>query len=340
MKVLVYSAKEFEIPYLNKANHIHFDLEYTNKQLNAETAALAQGFDCISIFTNDDASTDIIRELHLFDVKYIAIRAAGYDNVDIREAENLGMHVANVPEYSPHSIAEHAIGMLLTLTRKIVDANERVHHRNFSLNKLVGFNLHRKKVGLIGTGRIGSIMAKILNGFGCELVAYDVSPSESLSEKYGVRYCTLNELALTSDIISIHTPLNEHTRYLLNKDLFARMKKGVVIINTARGSVVNTADLITYLKNGIIGAYGMDVYENEKGIFFFDHSAAGITDPMLSELLSMKNVLVTPHQAFATSEALTNIAETTFSTILTWSALVRPETELTQQPILSLMGNK
>ncbi|MBL7696891.1 MAG: 2-hydroxyacid dehydrogenase [Chitinophagaceae bacterium] len=340
MRILVFSAKEFEISYLNKANHIHFDVEFANKQLDIETAALAKGFNCISIFTNDDCSAAVLNELHLFGVKYIAVRAAGFDNVDIHEAGRLGMHVANVPEYSPYSIAEHAVGMLLTLVRKITTANEQVHANNFSLNNLVGFDLHGKRVGLIGTGRIGSIMAKILHGFGCEILAYDIAPSQDLSEKYGVRYCALNELSLTSDIISIHTPLNEQTRYLLNKSLFASMKKGVIIINTARGGVVNTSDLITYLRNGIIAAYGMDVYEKEKGIFFFDHSLKGIADPMLKELLSMKNVLVTPHQAFATREALMNIATTTFSTILTWSAGVRPDNELTHEPVLSLMGNK
>jgi D-lactate dehydrogenase len=200
MRILVFSAKEFEIPYLNKANHIHFDVEYTDKQLNIESAVLAKGFDCISIFTNDDASAHVLRELHLFGVNYIAVRAAGFDNVDINEAESLGMQVANVPEYSPYSIAEHAVGMLLTLVRKITTANEQVHSHNFSLNKLIGFDLHGKRVGLIGTGRIGGIMAKILDGFGCEILAYDVEPSQELSNKYGVRYCTLNELSLMSDV--------------------------------------------------------------------------------------------------------------------------------------------
>jgi D-lactate dehydrogenase len=331
MRILVYSSKEFEIPYLKKANHLHFDLEFTSQQLNTDTAFLAKGFDCVSIFTNDDASAHVIRELHLFGIKYIAIRAAGYDNVDIREAESLGMHVANVPEYSPHSIAEHAIAMMLALARKVTIADQQVHQYNFSLTNLVGFNLYRKKVGVVGTGRIGTAMARILHGFGCEILAHDIAPSSALTEQYGVKYCSLNELVLWADLISIHTPLNEQTKHLFNKDLFSLMKKNVLIINTARGGIVNTTDLLEYLKNGIIGGYGMDVYENERGTFFFDHSTDGISDPILGELLTMKNVLVTPHQAFATREALTNICETTFSTILTWSAFVRPNKELTHE---------
>jgi D-lactate dehydrogenase len=331
MKILVYSAKDFEIPFLKRANVVHLDLDFTDKGLSIQTAPLSKGYDCICVFTNDDVSTHVLRELKLFGVKYIAARSAGTDNIDLAEAGSLDMHVANVPEYSPYAIAEHAAALILGLNRKIAVANGQVHVHNFTLSNLVGFDLHKKTVGLIGTGRIGSIMARIMHGFGCELLAYDINPSPELSKKYGVRFCSLNELSLRSDIISIHTPLNDKTRHLLNGNVFSIMKKGVMIINTARGAVVNTKDLLKYLDNGIIGAYGADVYENERGIFFFDHSARGIGDEMLSRLLAKKNVLITPHQAFATYEALVNIAETTFYNILEWAAGATPENELTHK---------
>ena len=331
MKILVYSAKDFEIPFLRRANILHLDLDFTDKSLSYHTASLSKGYDCVSVFTNDDVSTHVLRELKLFGVKYIAARSAGYDNIDIREAESMDMHVANVPEYSPYAVAEHAVALMLALNRKIVIANEQVHDHIFTLSNLVGFDLNKKIVGLIGTGRIGGIMARIMHGFGCELLAYDINPSEELAKKYNVRFCSLNEVCLRSDIISIHTPLNNLTRHMLNDNLFSIMKKGVMIINTARGAVVRTSDLLKYLNNGIIGAYGADVYENERGIFFFDHSAKGIEDTMLKHLLAKRNVLITPHQAFATYEALVNIAETTFYNILEWSAGTTPENELTHK---------
>jgi D-lactate dehydrogenase len=333
MKILVYSAKQFEIPFLRKANLLHLDMDFTDKPLNSHTSALAKGYDCISVFTNDDVSAHVLRELNLFGVRYIAARSAGYDNIDIAEAESLGMHVANVPEYSPYAIAEHAVALLLALNRKITIANNQVHVHNFALNNLVGFDLHKKTVGLIGTGRIGSIMARIMHGFGCEILAYDINPSIELTRKYDVRFCSLNELCLMSDIISIHTPLNRQTRHILNENVFSIMKKGVMIINTARGAVVNTASLLKYLKNGIIGAYGADVYENERGIFFYDHSAKDIDDELLKQLLSQKNVLITPHQGFATYEALVNIAETTFYNIVEWASGATPENELTHKAV-------
>ena len=283
------------------------------------------------MFTNDDASAQVLRELHSLGVKYIAARSAGYDNIDLLEAEILGMRVANAPGYSPYAVAEHAVALILALNRKLVISNDQVHNHNFALGNLVGFDLHGKTAGLIGTGRIGSVMAQIMHGFGCELLAYDINPSGELSKKYGIRFCSLNEVCLRSDIVSIHTPLNQHTKYILNENTFSIMKKGVMIINTARGGVVHTGDLLKYLDKGIIGAYGADVYENERGIFFFDHSDKGIQDKMLKELLQKKNVLITPHQAFATSEALASIADITFYNILEWAAGATPENELNQK---------
>lgn len=329
MKVLFYSAKKFEIPYFDTVNHTHIDLIYTEAQLSMKTVNLSKGYEYISVFTADDVSGDVIKQLHLNGVTHIAVRAAGFDNVDLKTANELGIHVANVPEYSPYSIAEHAILLMLALNRKIVTANEQVHQNNFKIDNLVGFDLHGKTVGIIGTGRIGKIAAKILHGFGCNLLGYDIKPDHRLKEEYNLRYCNLHEVCLHSDIITVHTPLNQDTKYLLDRRLFAVMKKGIMIINTSRGAVVKTEDMVTYLENGIIGAYGMDVYEREKGIFFYDHSNETLQDKMLLKLLSMKNVLVTPHQAFATYEALTNIAETTFYNLLEWNEGLRPDNELT-----------
>lgn len=331
MRVLVYSAKDFEIPYLKKANLLHFDLDFTDKSLNISTTSLARGFDCVCVFTNDDVSARVLRDLQSFGVKYIALRSAGYDNIDLLEAEILGMHVANAPGYSPYAVAEHAVALLLALNRKIVIANDQVHNHNFTLGNLIGFDLHKKTVGLIGAGRIGSVMARIMHGFDCDILAYDINPSAELSRKYNVRFCSLNEVCLRSDIISIHTPLNQLTRNILNEKLFCIMKKGVIIINTARGGVIHTADLLKYLDKGIIGGYAADVYEYEKGLFFFDHSKKGIQDKMLKQLLQNTNVIITPHQAFATSEALENIAEITFYNILEWAAGATPDNELNQK---------
>jgi D-lactate dehydrogenase len=331
MRILVYSARDFEIPYLKKANLLHFDLDFTDKPLNNYTTSLSRGYDCVCVFTNDDVSAQVLNDLRSFGVKYIAARSAGYDNIDLLEAEILGMHVANAPGYSPYAVAEHAVALILALNRKLIIANDQVHNNNFTLGNLVGFDLHKKTVGLIGAGRIGSVMAQIMHGFGCELLAYDINPSNEISKKHDVRFCSLNEVCLRSDIISIHTPLNQVTKYILSENLFSIMKKGVMIINTARGGVVHTGDLLKYLDKGIIGAYGADVYENERGVFFFDHSAQGIQDKMLKQLLEKRNVLITPHQAFATSEALADIAEITFYNILEWAAGATPENELNQK---------
>jgi D-lactate dehydrogenase len=332
MKVLVYSAKSFEIPYLKRSNHTHLDVSFTELPLSLKSVNLSKGYDCISVFTADDASRDVLEQLHFNGVAYVAVRAAGYDNIDLTTANELGIHVANVPEYSPYSIAEHTAAMVLALNRKLILSDRQVHEKNFTLDNLIGFDLHDKTVGIIGTGRIGKISARIMHGFGCHLLGYDIEQSSVLKEKYNLRYCSLQELCLTADIILIHTPLNAQTKYLINKELFSIMKRGVMIVNTARGPVVNTADLLIFLQNGIIGAYGMDVYEKEKGIFFFNHSGKDLQDPILVKLLDMKNVLVTPHQAFATYEALSNLSDTTFLNILQWKEGLRPESELTFFP--------
>jgi D-lactate dehydrogenase len=339
MKILFYSSKDFEVPYINGANKTHMQVQFTSQQLSRETAHLARGFECISVFTADDASQEVIRLLQLEGVRYIAIRAAGYDNVDLSEAERVGIRVANVPGYSPYSIAEHAVAMILALDRKLVLAHQQVHAHNFTLENLVGFDLHQKTAGIIGTGKIGGIAARILHGFGCHLLGYDIEENDELKQDLNLRYCSLEELCRESDIITLHIPLNEKTRNLINKDLLSIMKKGVMIINTARGAVVNTQDILTFLQNKTIRAYGMDVYEKERGVFFFDHSEKHVNDPVLEQFLSMDNVLLTPHQGFATREALNNIADTTFYNILEWQSGLTPENELTSQHRLISAGD-
>lgn len=318
MKVLVYSARNFEVPYLKMANNNVHIVKYIEDSLNTNTACLAINYDVISIFSSDKASSIVLEKLKSFGVKFIALRSAGFDNVNLNIAKKLGYKVANVPNYSPYAIAEHATSLLLTLNRKIILSNERVQKYNFNIDGLTGFDLNGKTVGIIGTGRIGTVMAKIMHGFGCNLLGYDLHEDEELIEKYNLKYSTLKELCWQSDIITLHTPLNKETYNLIHEKLIKLMKKGVVLINTSRGNVVNTKHIIDALENKHIGAYGMDVYENEKGVFFKNLSKEIPNDEILKKLIEMPNVLLTSHYAFLTKEALTNIAETTFETINFW----------------------
>lgn len=327
MKTIFYSTKDFEQTYLETANKTSSEISFITESLSVKTANLAKGYEIVSIFAGDDASDEVLELLYKHDVRFIAIRAAGYDNVDIVRASELGIRVANVPEYSPYAIAEHASALLLALNRKIIKADRQVHNANFTVRKLVGFDLHCKTVGIIGTGKTGSVFAKIMNGYGCKLIAYDIKKNKEL-EKYEVEYVDLPELCERANIISIHTSLNPQTKYLINKSLIALMQPGIMIINTSRGACVNTQDIIEALENGKISFYGADVYEKEKGIFFYDHSSEELKDEMLEKLLSLPNVLITPHQAFATHEALTNIATTTFDNIECWLNNKRSENEL------------
>ena len=329
MKILFYSTKDFEKGYLETANSDGFKIHFTTEPLSPETVDLAQGYNAISIFANDDASAPVIQSLKKNAVKYIAVRAAGYDNVDIDAANKAEIVVANVPDYSPYSIAEHSVLMMLALNRKIILSNQQTLQQNFTLDKLVGFDLHQKKIGIIGTGKIGGIVAKILHGFGCTILAHDVVEDPHLMSNYDVHYVALSSLLALSDIITLHIPLTKQTKYLINKETISQMKKGVMVVNTARGAIINTEDLIDALERGHIGYCGMDVYEKEKGIFFYDHSNKELNDPLLSKLMSLPNVLITPHQAFATQEALNNIAATTFKSFRSWYVNDLSEHELT-----------
>lgn len=318
MKLLVYSAKKFEIPFLEKANGKRHHITYTPDALDSETAIQAAGYKVISIFSGDDASSLVLEKLWELGVRYIMLRSSGHNNIHIKTAKHYGFRVANVPDYSPYAIAEHAVGLLLAFNRKIILADRQVRAYNFMQDDLMGFDLHGKTVGIIGTGRIGSVMVKIMHGFGCNIIATDLHPDDDLTELCQVTYVPLEQLCSQSDIISIHIPLTYDNHQLINREKLALMKPNVILINTARGAIVDTKELIKALEKKRIGGYCTDVCEKEKGSFFMDNSKNGLKDTQLKKLLSFSNVLLTPHQAFVTTEALTNIAAKTISTISNW----------------------
>jgi len=328
MKLLVYSAKDFEIPFLIKANKDVHKVSYTKDALDLETAIQAVGHLAVSIFSGDDASSLVLEKLSDLGVRYISLRSAGYNNVNLKMAQKYGLKVANVPEYSPYSIAEHAVAQLQTLNRKIILADRQVHSYNFLQNDLMGFDLHGKTVGIVGTGKIGSVMAKIMHGFGCKILANDIKPDYKLVQLYDLTYTSLDKLLQQSDIISLHIPLTQENYYLINKQKLALMKPEAILINTARGALVDTKELINALESNKIGGYCTDVYEKEKGTFFRDNSADGNIDLQLKKLLSFYNVLLTPHQGFITQEALTNIAEITFENLNCWEENIPCKNEL------------
>lgn len=317
MRTLFYNTKSYERNFLEHAKAEHTVL-YTSEGLTTQTVGLAKGFESISIFATDTADAPVLRALKMIGVRYITIRSPNYENVDIAEANSQGIHVANVQEYSPHAVAEHALCLLLALSRKTIQAHEQVQQLDFTLDHLIGFDLMGKKVGLLGTGKIGSAMAKILHGLGCTILAYDVDRNQQLENNYNVYYVGLHTLCSMSDIISIHLPPNNESYPLVTSSFFSKMKRGVIIINTACGAVLDTMALIEYLESGHIGAAGLDVYENEKEIFYQDLSQSMLKDPILLKLMSFPNVIITPHQGFATKEALTKMAMTTFENISCW----------------------
>jgi D-lactate dehydrogenase len=311
MDVMVYSTHKFEKEFLLNANKERHNLKFLDVRLNETTANLANEARAVCLFVNDDASAGVLEKLKQGGVQYIALRSAGYNNVNLEKARYLGMTVARVPAYSPFAVAEHAVALMLALNRKLIKANNRVHELNFSLDGLTGFDMNGKTVGIIGTGKIGSIVAKILWGFGCKILAVDQLQNEELKHKYQVIYTDFETVYKESDIITLHVPLLPETRYAINHEAISKMKDGVMLINTSRGALINTRDVITGLKACKIGYLGIDVYEEEAGLFFEDHSEDIIQDDVISRLLSFKNVLITSHQGFLTQTALENIAVTT-----------------------------
>lgn len=313
MKIAVFSTCHYDEEYLTLFNTGH-ELVYYTAALNEQTVALTKGFDAICIFVNDNANESVLKTLHANGVKLIILRCAGFNNVDTNIANLLGIPVLRVPAYSPEAVAEHAMALILTLNRKTHKAYNRVREGNFSLEKLIGFNLHNRKVAVIGTGKIGKAFCKILNGFGCHISAYDLYPDAELTES-GVTYDTLEQTLANADIVSLHCPLTESTRHLINSETLKLFKRGAMLINTSRGGIINTADVIQALKNGQLGYLGLDVYEQEGNLFFHDYSEDIIQDELITRLISFPNVLITSHQGFFTKEAMEQIATTTFKNI-------------------------
>lgn len=327
MNVFFYSTRKFERPHLEKALS-HHRLRLLDTRLTKETAPLAQGSEVVSLFVNDDASAPVLSILKEGGVKYLALRSAGFNHVDLAEAARLGLRVARVPEYSPAAIAEHTIALMLTMNRKIIRAHNRVREMNFSLEGLTGFDMSGKTAGIIGTGKIGRVVARILNGFNCRILAYDPYENDELKSALGVQYVDLETLFRESDIITLHLPLTPGSRYIINRESIRHMKEGVMLVNTSRGGLVNTRDVIGALKTGKIGFYGMDVYEEEEGLFFEDHSEQILQDDVIARLMTFPNVLITSHQAFLTHEALNEIADTTRKNIDCWAHGIASPNEL------------
>ncbi|MEN3026448.1 MAG: 2-hydroxyacid dehydrogenase [Chlorobiota bacterium] len=318
MKAAVYSAHNFERPYLREAAGSRHELLFLDYRLDVSTATFARGCPAVMLFANDDGSAPVLDVLAAQGVRFLALRSAGYNHVDIEHAHRLGMRVANVPDYSPYAVAEHAVAMILALNRKLIRAYNRVRELNFSLDGLVGFDLHGKTVGVFGVGRIGSALVRILHGFGCRVLGCDPVQRPELCQQYGLEYVPLERLCRESRIIVLCAPLTPETRYVINRDTIALMPDGVMIINVARGGLLNTRDVIEALKKRKIGYLGLDVYEEEAGLFFYDHSQDIITDDLIARLLTFPNVLITSHQAFLTEEALRNIAATSIAALDAW----------------------
>lgn len=315
MRIAFFDAHEFEKEIFLKVNKDYqHEFTFFETRLTETTANLASGFPSVCAFVNDKLNSQTLEILAKGNTRLIALRSAGFNHVDLKAAKNLGLKVVRVPEYSPYAVAEHAMAMILTLNRKTHRAYNRVREANFSLNGLIGFDLHDKTVGLIGTGKIGSVLARILTGFGCQILAFDLIKNSALID-LGVQYVSLENLLKNSKIISLHVPLTKETHHIINDSALKLTPPGVMIINTGRGALIDTKALIQFLKSGHIGYAGLDVYEEEEKIFFEDHSADILQDDRLARLLTFPNVLLTSHQAFLTQEALNNIANTTLKSI-------------------------
>ncbi|PXY95971.1 D-lactate dehydrogenase [Frischella perrara] len=315
VKVAVFSSKHYDREHLDLANkHFGFEIEYYEHKFSCKTAVTAKGFDAVCVFVNDQVDKKALHELAAVGVKILALRCAGFDNVDLEAAEKLGITVVRVPAYSPEAVAEHAVALMMTLNRRTHKAYQRTRDANFALDGLTGFNMHNRTAGVIGTGKIGLAIIRILKGFGMNILAYDPYPNDTAVE-LGASYVNLDELYAKSDVITLHCPMSPENYHLLNADAFSKMKQGVMIINTSRGGLLDATAAIDALKQTKIGALGMDVYENERELFFEDKSNDVILDDVFRRLSSCHNVIFTGHQAFLTQEALLNISETTLSNI-------------------------
>ncbi|PJE77312.1 D-lactate dehydrogenase [invertebrate metagenome] len=328
-KVAMFSTKSYDkASFLQHSNHA-IEFSFFNTALTVDTAGLARGFHAVCVFVNDDVTAPTIKRLSEFEVKAVVLRCSGFNNVDIVQAKRNNIRVANVPAYSPEAVAEHTIALMLSLNRKIHKAYNRTKENNFDLQGLLGFNFHKKTAGLIGTGEIGLAAARILNGFGVHVLAFDPNPNLSaISSKHDIQYVELDELFERSDIISLHCPLTEANRHMINHRSIEKMKHGVMLVNTSRGGLIDSQSLISEIKSGHIGYLAMDVYENENALFFEDRSSVIVQDDVLQRLLTFPNVLITGHQAFFTKESLGQIATTTINNLLCFADNSRCDNEL------------
>jgi D-lactate dehydrogenase len=315
MKVAVFSAERYDREFLNAANVVEgHQLKFFDVALDLETASFAAGYDAVCIFVNDTADAAVLEALQQGGTRLVALRCTGFNNVDLAAAERFGIKVVRVVTYSPYSVAEHAVALLLALNRKIHRAYNRTRDSNFALDGLMGFDFHGKTVAVIGTGKIGRVFARIMLGFGCEVIGYDVFRSPEF-EALGAHYAAEGEIGATADIISLHCPLTPETHHIVDANALARMKRGALLVNTSRGGLVHTEAAVDALKSGQLGGLALDVYEQEAGIFFRDLSSTIIVDDVLQRLISLPNVIVTGHQAFFTREAVTTISETTLHSV-------------------------
>ena len=328
MKIALFDAKPYDKPSFDKYSKDYgFDIKYFETKLNEDTVELASGYDAVCVFVNDAVSAKVIDRLCEFGIKILALRCAGFNNVDIKHAYGR-IHVLRVPAYSPYAVAEHTIAMLLTSIRRIHKAYIRTRDFNFSLAGMTGFDLHGKTVGVIGTGRIGRVFIDICRGFGMKVLAYDKFPAAGLDNGDSIKYVTLDKIFTDSDIISLHCPLTEETYHVINEDAIEKCKRGVVILNTSRGALVDAEALLAGIKSRKVGAACLDVYEEEADFFFEDFSGHILEDDTLARLISMPNVIVTSHQAFLTEDALSNIAETTIENISSFAKCGQCENEV------------
>jgi len=315
MKIDFYSAKPYDISFFEGMNtQYHHELIFHEYSLNEETVKHVENTRCICVFVNDKLNATVLEKLYNKGIRLIALRCAGFNNIDIAAADKLGITVVRVPAYSPESVAEHAVTLMLSLSRHVHKAYNRVRESNFSLQGLLGFELHHATVGIVGTGQIGTALAKILTGFGSKVIAYDPSPSDECIS-IGVQYVDFKSLCQQADVISLHCPLTPDTHHLINNKTLKNMKENVMLINTSRGAVIDSKAAIDSLKNKHVGYLGLDVYEQEENLFFQDLSDQIISDDVFERLLTFPNVLITAHQGFFTDEALRNIAETTLNNI-------------------------
>lgn len=322
MRMILFSSRQYDIDTFNVANAANaafgFDLHFQESHLDADTAVLARGFDAVCPFVNDTLDAAVLERLHEGGARFIALRSAGFNHVDLTAAARLQLPVARVPAYSPYAVAEHAVGLILALNRRLPRAVARTREGDFSLHGLLGFDLHGKTVGVIGTGMIGRVFSRIMAGFGMRVLAYDPGTPAADLLALGAQYVPLDTLLAEADVVSLHCPLLPSTHHLIDEAAIAKMKRGAMLINTSRGGLVESNALIGALKSGQLGHLGLDVYEEEGGLFFEDHSNRPLQDDVLARLLMFPNVIVTAHQAFFTREAMDEIARTTLANLAAW----------------------